>query len=399
MTSSTAQTQPESDLDLFSREHVADPFPALAELRDRSAAIYMSKHDFWLLTRYDDIRAATADWKIFSSAQGVALLPDSNAKLVGSVLGSDPPEHDELRAVLSDKLAPRALRTLRSDIAAKADRLVSEVVSGGRFDAVTDLARVFPIDVVADLVGLPKEGREHLHPGADAMFTTFGPYTPMMAERLPAISAYTQLMLEMTDREHLAPGSWGAAAMDAVDDGRLTLQGAINTMSAYMTAGMDTTVNGISSMLRIFGERPDVWEALRMDPSRAGAVLEETVRLETPVQGFFRVTTCEFSVDGTVIPAGARVFLHWGSANRDPRHYENPDVFDIDRHPLDHMAFGYGTHACAGQGLARMEIVTLIEALLAHVQRFELTGEPVRRYNPVVRGLDSVPLMVDLVEG
>lgn len=150
-------------------------------------------------------------------------------------------------------------------------------------------------------------------------------------------------MLQMTDRSRLPPGGWGEIVMDAVDDGRLTEVGALKTMSAYMTAGMDTTVNAISALLRLFADSPQ---------------------------------------------------LHWGAANRDPDHYPDPDRFDLRRNPLDHVAFGYGVHACAGQGLARMEAVTLMEAFIDRVERFELTGPVVRGGNPVVRSLDSVPLAV-----
>jgi cytochrome P450 len=182
--------------------------------------------------------------------------------------------------------------------------------------------------------------------------------------------------------------------MDAVDDGRITHLGAVNTFTAYMTAGTDTTVHAISALLRLFAEQPEVWKALRSEPSLAAAVFEEVLRLETPIQGFFRITTRDVSVGGATIPEGARVMLHWGAANRDPDHYPDPAVFDILRNPRDHMAFGYGTHSCVGQGLARMEVMALLLAFIPRVERFELTGDVVRNGNPVVRGLDSVPIAV-----
>lgn len=145
-----------------------------------------------MLTRYDDVRAATADWETFSSAQGVALMDASNADLVGSVLASDPLEHDQLRAVLSEKLAPRALSKVRADVRAYADQLVEEVVAREQFDAVVDVSRVFPINVVSDLVGLPHEGGEKLHRGADATFAGFGPFTPYLQQRRGTCRATTR---------------------------------------------------------------------------------------------------------------------------------------------------------------------------------------------------------------
>ncbi|MGH3633729.1 MAG: cytochrome P450 [Mycobacterium sp.] len=394
MTVTAPDRRPESDFDLFSPE-VLDPYPMLDALREQSPAVHMSVYDYWLLTRYEDVRAATADWRSYTSAQGVGLTPWFNEQLSGSVLGTDPPEHDKLRAILSAKLKPRALTALRDEISGKAVDLVTALLQRPTFDAVTDLARVFPVNVVADLVGLPQDGRERLCPGADAMFTAFGPETPILAERLPAIQAYIEFMANATNREQLRPGSWGEAAMEAVDAGEITIVAAMSAMGAYLTAGMDTTVNAIGSMLKLFAEQPDVWETLRHEPSLAGCLFEELLRWESPLVGFFRVTTRDTTVGDVTIPVGQRVLLHLAAANRDHRHYPDPHVFDIRRRPVDHLAFGYGVHRCAGQGLARMEVMTLLEALIPRVKKFHLRDAPVRHYNPVVQGWDSVPLMVE----
>lgn len=394
----TATKQSESDLDLFSPDVVQDPFPVLDRLREQSPAVYMTKYGFWLLTRYDEIRGAAADWETFSSAQGVALMQPIVDRMAGAVLTTDPPEHDQLRAVLSDKLAPRGLAQVRERISSYASSLVAEVIAKGTFDGVIDIARVFPINAVADLVGLPVEGRELMHPGADATFSAFGPFTEYTMERASRSQEYNQWMGTMADRAKLTPGGWGEVVMDAVDDGRLTQLGAIRTMSAYLTAGMDTTVNAIGSLMKLFVERPEIYQALRANPKLAAPIFEEILRVESPVSGFFRVATKDVTIGDQTIRQGEKVFLHWTSGNRDPRHYANPDVFDIDRNPLDHLAFGYGVHACAGQGLARMEAITLLEAFVAQVESFELAGEIVRGRNPIVRGLDSVPLRATPVE-
>ncbi|WP_032388718.1 cytochrome P450 [Rhodococcoides fascians] len=388
------QTNVESDVDLFSAEVVDNPFPVYKELRDQGAAVYMGVHDFWLLSRYEDVRAADGDWQKFSSASGVALLPQFNALLEGSVLASDPPVHTALRAVLTDQLAPRAIRKLGENIRAQANELVQSVVAEGTFDAVTQLARCMPVQVVADLIGLPEEGRENLIPGADAYFHAFGPMTPELAERAPYIETFVKWMTTVANREYLTPGSWGTAILDAVDEGRLRQESAIPLISAFLVAGMDTTVNGIGSMLHVFADRPDVWAELQKDPTLVGAAFEEALRLEAPVQIFFRKTTVDVDVDGTVIPAGSRVGLHFGSANRDERHYPNPDHFDIHRNPLDHMAFGYGTHGCAGQGLARLEARAITEALLSQVETIEIAGTVARHYNPIIRGWGELPVAV-----
>lgn len=388
------RTRPETEIDLFAADVVADPYPVLAQLRETSAAVYSTKYDFYVMTRYEDVRGAAGDWQSLTSTEGVALTPQFNAQIAGSVLVADPPEHDQLRAVLSDKLAPRGLAQIRQQISDYANELVAAAVARGTFDGATDIARVFPINVVGDLVGLPLEGREKLRPGADATFAGFGPFGDYVMEHLPQLQAYHEWMGGMADRSKLTPGGWGEAIMDAVDDGRLTQLGAIRTVSAYMTAGMDTTVNAVAALMRLFAVNQPVWEALKAEPTLAAPIFEEILRLESPVVGFFRVARRDLEFTDAVVPEGAKVLLHFAAANRDPDKYPNPDVFDIDRNPLDHMAFGYGLHACAGQGLARMEAATLLQAMAAQIDTIELAGEPVRGRNPIVRGYDSVPLRV-----
>jgi cytochrome P450 len=389
-----ASRQVASDLDLFSHALLEDPYPVLRELRDRGGAVYMRQHDFYVLTRYEDVRAADRDWRTFTSARGTGLVPELNAGQIGGVLATDPPEHDSLRAVLSEQVSPRAINKLRGDIGQQAAELVDAVVPLGTFDAITQLAQRLPLQVVADLIGLPDDGRENLIPGADAAFAAFGPLTPELQERLPFLVAFLEWIAKVGTRDQLASGSWGAAVLDAVDEGRLPADKAFPLMRAFLVAGMDTTVNGIGSMLRVFAERPDVWQEVRHDSKLARAAFEETLRLESPVQGFFRETTCDVEIDGTTVPAGSRLCLHFGAANRDERHFVDPDRFDLHRGALDHLAFGNGVHGCAGQALARLEARAIVAALAERVTTFELAGSPVRHYNPVIRGLQELPIAV-----
>jgi cytochrome P450 len=383
----------ESDIDLFSEELYADPYPAYRELRDLGGVVYMRKHDFYALMRYDDVRAADGDSATFSS-KGVALLPQFNEMLVGTVIATDPPDHAALRAVLSEQLAPRAINKLGADIRRQADDLVRSIVKLGTFDAVTQLAQLMPVSIVADLIGVPDEGREILLPGAEAFFSVFGPMNPFLEQKVPVVMAFNEWMASVSHRDKLTPGSWGAAIWKAVDDGRIEERSALPLMTAFLVAGMDTTVNGIGAMIRIFAEQPDTWAELRKDPTLAAAAFEETLRVESPVQVFFRETTRDVEIDGVTIPAKSSVCLHFGSANRDERHYPDPDHFDIHRNPLDHMAFGYGTHGCAGQALARIEARAIVGALLDQVESIEPAGPPQLHYNTVARGLGGLPVTV-----
>lgn len=386
--------RPETDIDLFSPGIVADLHDVLAELRRQGSAVYCSAGDFYLLSRYEDVRAAAADWTSFTSSRGVALTDEVNAALAGSLVATDPPEHESLRTVLADRLSPRGLDRVREQISEEANRLVAATVAKRAFDAVTELAHVFPVNVVGDLVGLPVEGRETMRPGADAMLAGFGPIGDYAIEHASQGQSYQEWVHSIADRSKLTPGGWGEVIMDAVDEGCLTEAGGIGQLSEYLTAGMDTTVNALGSLLRLLAERSDVWGALKEDPSLAGQIFEEILRLESPLTGFWRVSTEDVAVGDAAVPKGAKVLLHWAAANRDPGKYPEPDEFQIERNPVDHLAFGHGVHACAGQGLARMEARALLEALATQVDAIELSGEPIRGRNPMVRGYVSVPVTV-----
>lgn len=388
-------TPPVFDVDIFADEILVDPYPIYKKLRDAGAAVYLAAHSVWAIGRYDDVRAALLDYETFSSARGVELLEDlANMGTVGTILGSDPPKHDMLRAVLSEKLAPRALRGLRDFVDERAEAVVSEAVARGSFDAVTEMAQLLPVGVVGDLIGLPKEGREVLLDGADAIFHAFGPMTPRLMERLPKVQAYLQYTREMLDRDKLTPGSWGAAVLDAADEGRIPVEDAGPLMSAYMIAGMDSTVNSIGNFVYLLAKNPDIFAACKADPTLVPKAFEELLRTESPVQGFFRTTTRDVEVGGVCIPKDSRVMLCFGSGNRDERHYADPDRFDLQRNPTDHLSFGYGTHGCAGQGLARMEVPAAITSLLRHVDSIQLNGEPERNFSAVVRSWSSLPVTV-----
>jgi cytochrome P450 len=388
-------TAPTSDLDLFSDGILTDPYGAYDQLRDQGATVHLARHGYWALPRHAEVRAALADHRRFSSVDSVGLEPSLNARRAGGVLVSDPPDHDVLRGVLAESLAPRALASLRDDIARRAAELVDDLVERGSFDGVTDLARVFPLTVVADLIGIPDDARREILTFADAFFNTFGPLNDRTKASLPVAGDLFDKLTSLITRTNLKPGGWGEAVYRAADRGIISEQQVVPLLRAYLVASMDTTINAIGSGLWLFARQPDAWRALRADRGLLRSAFEEILRFESPVQMFFRRTSEPVDIDGVRIPAGCQVAMLFGSANRDPRKWPDPDRFLVDRAPTDHVAFGYGVHGCAGQGLARIEAQAVFSALLDRVEAFHLDGEPTRHLNNVIRGLASVPLTIE----
>lgn len=381
-----------NEIDLFTDEALTNPYELYREIRAAGPAVRFDAYGVWALGRYADVRAALGDWQTFSSAQGVALNPSSNATTKGIIVATDPPEHDVLRGVLADRLSPRALRKMQADLEQRAHALVEPLVERGTFDAVEDLAKAFPVQVVLDLVGLDVSMAPRALAWAEAAFNAGGPDLDRTREAYPLLEDQFAYLAEM-HKDDLREDSFGWAIFDAADRGAIGRESVVPLMSAYVTAGLDTTINAISTGVQYFAAHPDQWDLVRDDPSLIPSAFNEIVRLESPLQWFSRVTTRDVDYGEIVIPRGDRVLMLYGSANRDERKWEDPERFDVTRNPMDHLAFGNGVHGCAGQGLARLEGHSVFLALTKLVKRFE-TGEPVRRLNNRIRGLAQLPTAV-----
>jgi cytochrome P450 len=385
---------PESDVDLFSEDGLTDPYPLLRQLRDIGPLVRLSRYGFYALTRYDQVRAALDDWETFSSARGVGLNSSINGAMAGTIINSDPPRQTELRAVLSDRLAPRALKSLRPGIVEKADRFVDELVSRGSFDAVSDLARTFPMAVVMDLLGFPEEGRDQLLRWGSSTFDAMGPDNARSAAALPIAGEMFGWLTETCTPDRMTTGGFATTIHQAAARGDIPREAVVPLMAGYSIPAFDTTISTIGSAIWLFARYPDQWDAVRADRRLLPSAINEVLRMEPPIPLFGRVTTRSYETEESWMGEHERVLLLFASANRDERHYPDPDRFDVTRLAADHVSFGYGIHGCPGQGLAKMEIQAVLDALARTVERFTLRGEPERDLNNMTRALASLPVTV-----
>lgn len=387
---------PHSDLDPFSIAFFEDPYPDHERLREAGPVVWIDRYRVFGLARYAEVHAVLNDWQTFCSSRGVGLSDFRKEKPwrpPSLVLETDPPEHDRARAVLSKVLSPLVMRSLRDAFAEKADRLIAEVVARGRIDGITDLAEAFPLSVFPDTVGLPREGREHLLPYAGLAFNAFGPDNELRRTAMERAAPHVAWVTEQCQRANLSPDGLGARVHAAADAGEITHDEAPLLVRSLLTAGIDTTVNGIGAALYCLARFPAAYARLREDPAKlARNAFEEAIRFESPVQTFFRTATRDTELAGAAIPEGSKVLMFLAAANRDPRRWEEPDRYDIHRRTSGHVGFGSGVHMCVGQLLARLEGEVLLTALARHAARIEIAGEPVRAFNNTLRGLDSLPL-------
>lgn len=400
---------PTNGTDPFAHDVLEDPLPLHAALRDAGPVVYLTRYGLYAFARYEQVHAALVDWQEFQSAAGVGL---SNFRYEkpwrppSLLLEADPPHHDAPRRVLKKILAPRSLRRLREQWLTDAGDLVGQVLRGAgagvlEVDAVPTFAEAFPLRVFPDAVGIPPGGRENLLPYGDHLFNAFGPANDLVAKGAPHAMDILAWVNAQCARSVLTPDGFGAQIWAASDRGDITPEQAPLIVRSLLSAGVDTTVHGISAVLYAFAANPGQWQRLRTEPSLARIAFDEAVRWESPVQTFFRTATTDVHVGEHVIPDGKKILMFLGAANRDPRYWAtpehpDPDAFDLTRDPSGHVGFGMGIHQCVGQHVARLEAEALLSALLQRVERLELAGPTRRHHNNTLRAWESIPVRLHL---
>lgn len=364
----------ESNLELYTDEALTNPYPIYKELRGMERPVWLNAYGVYVLSRYEHVREALDNNQVFSSASGVSLNDFMNQALKGGLLCSDPPTHDVLRKIIERPVMPKQLNALRQQIIDEAENHVEQLVKRDRFEVITELAQHLPVTIVSNLVGLPEAGRERMLDWAPANFNCFGPAdSPLTQSSFPILEEMVKYALEECVPEKLKAGGWAAQIWEAADRGEISHDICPKLMNDYMGPSLDTTIFATASAIWLFSQNPDQWDTLRANPGLIPNAINEVVRIESPVTAFSRMTTVDHEMSGHVIPAGSRVLVLYGSANRDEQQWENPDTFDIQRdNASEHMGFGFGEHQCVGNNLARLEIRALLAALIKHVERFEL---------------------------
>jgi cytochrome P450 len=384
--------RPESDIDLFCDDALSDPYSRYRELRDLGPAVWLRSMSMFALPRFDDVRNALRNWQTFSSAHGAAMNEPINQAIAGNTLGSDPPLHDKLRNVLVRPLSPSAMKDVTAHIEAEAEGLIERLVARKAFDAATDLAQYLPLNVVSHLVGLPEGGRERMLEWGSAAFDTLGPANARCLSAGQTAMGLVHYALQL-EPGSVRPGSWAALAFEAAERREITLHQARGLILDYVAPSLDTTIFATSNALWLFALYPKAWDSIRDNPALIPAAINEVLRLESPIQTFSRYVVRDTEVDGVQIPQGSRVLVMFGSANRDERKWQEPELFDIHRKAAEQLAFGHGEHLCVGLPLARLELRALLTSLAKRVKRFEIL-EAKRAINNTLRGLETLRLSV-----
>jgi cytochrome P450 len=391
------------EFDPFSDEYFNDPTETYRRLRDEAPVYFSERYGFYALSRFADVVSAHRDWQGFSSAHGVDLSTlTKDPELISSfrsIIMMDPPDHDRLRALVSRAFSTRAVASLEPMIRTVVTDLLDQFGSG-EFDAVADFGALFPVEVISRMLGVPAADRQQIRHWVDISLHREpgeNEFTPEGQQAAIEMGAYFY-HLAVDKRANPGDDMVTRLTQVTVDRGDGSETGLDDTEIAGFSvllggAGAETVTKLIGNAVTLFARNPGQWQKVRDDVTKVPRAVEEILRILPPSQYQGRFSVEERSFEGGTIPAGFPVLLITGAATRDPREFDRPDEFDIDRQQSAAIGFGHGIHTCLGAALARMESRIAIEELAARWQRLEIDEDGLRRVHMSnVAGYANVPV-------
>jgi cytochrome P450 len=366
----------------------ADPYPVYERLREEAPIYHNEPYDFWALSRHEDVQKALVTWQTFSNTRsdildiikaGVELPP-------GVILFEDPPIHTMHRGLMSRIFTPRRMAALEDQIRAYCVRCLDPLVGADRFDIIAELASMMPMRVIGMLLGIPEQDQIAVRNKTDANLRT-EPGKPMaVKEEEVASGAMFEEYIDWRAKnpsDDLMTHLLNAEFEDEHGEVRRLTRQEVSTYTAVLAgAGNETTGRLIGWLAKLLAEHPDQRRAVVEDRSLLPQVIDETLRFEPTGHAVARYVMHDVEYYGTTVPAGSAIMLLAASANRDPRRYEAPDVYDIFRKDVQHLTFGYGLHYCLGANLARIEGRVALDELLNRFPEWDIDIDGMPRSLP-----------------
>ena len=380
------------------------PHEALAFLR-REAPVYRhpggsTGADFWAVTRYEDVARINKDNTLFSSAHSGALImdqtDDSLAQQRLMMLNMDPPMHTRYRLLVNKGFTPRMVGKLEEKAHFLANRIIDGVIEQGSCDFVTDVAAELPLQIIAELLGVPQEERHLVFDWSNRLIGSDDPEYKGSAEVAfeAAAELYSYFNGLVAERRVDPHDDLTSVLIAAELEGDKLSELELDLFFLLLSvAGNETTRNLIAHGMLALMEHPDQRAKLLANPDLLASTVEEMLRWGTPVMQFRRTATRETRIGDQAVAEGDKVVIYYMSANRDEAVFEDPYRFDISRHPNEHVAFGGGgPHFCLGANLARLEIRVMFEELLRRIPEMEMSGPPQRLRSNFINGIKHLPV-------
>jgi len=383
------------ELDPYDHQFHRDPYPYYKALRDHEPVYFNQERGFWLLTRWADVHAAFRDFKTFCNAGAVALEAEAESQLPYPMfIGMDPPRHTVIRHMLGALMTPERLQSLELYIRDKTRRLVEPHLCSGRFDFVADLGCYLPMDVISTLINIPERDQDAVRGWADDLILREDKQDDLSDRNVAGymnMARYFEQHLA-SHRSTYEKDDLLGTLLRAERNGFMSADEAVGSLILLAIAGNETTTKLIGNLAYRLWQHPAQRRWLVDDPGLIINAVEEILRFDGSSQIIVRRLGRDVELHGKQLKKGDRLGLCIVSANRDERKYENPDLFDIRRGSRNHMAFGFGIHACMGAALARLETRVVFEELLRLIPDYEIDEQGLRlAHNPNVRGFTHVP--------
>jgi cytochrome P450 len=367
---------------------------------------YLPDHDLWLVARHSDVMEVLHNPQRFSSQLGMGAVHSLNAPRsvdyrigapgVRVLIATDPPEHTRLRRAVTAPFRRSAMTALVPRIEELAQELVATLLANaehGRADIYHDLAAPLPVLVIAELLGVPPQMRDEFREWASVITDDLDATSPANSPLGRGYDMFRYFYTEIRRRK-TEPTDDLLSVIAATDAAGLSDHEVMAFCAFLLVAGVETTTNLFTNLIAMLVDHPDLQQRLWSDPALAEHVVEEQLRFDTSVQGLWRATVAADELGGVALPAGARLLILFGSANRDEEVFPQADTFDPERFPNPHLAFGSGHHRCLGATLAKVELVAALEALVHATGGLAPRGAFVHRNSLVLRGFAAQPVTV-----
>jgi cytochrome P450 len=391
------------DLRRLPADYYANPYPYYHALRD-AGGVHRLPDGGYFLASYDACVAVYKDAKVFSSDKQREFAPKYGDGLLfehhtTSLVFNDPPLHTRVRRIIAGAFTPRSIADMERPVTELVDGLIATIERKGSADLIADLAAAVPIEVIGNLLAVPREERGPLRDWSLAILGALEPaLTPeQQARGERAVAEFLAYLRTLVARRRTRPGDPDRDVLTRLirgeqDGERLSERELLHNIIFILNAGHETTTNLVGNGLYALLEWPEEKARLLKQPQLIRSAVEEFLRFESPNQLGNRLTTAPVEVGGLAIPAGTYLTIGIGAANRDPAEFPDPDRLDIARDPNRHLAFGSGPHVCIGLNVARLEGRIAIGRFLARFPKYRLAGAPVRGGRARFRGFLSVPV-------
>jgi cytochrome P450 len=387
--------------DPYDVEINADPYPVYERLREEAPLYYNERYDFWALSRHEDVTKALVNWQVFSSSHGDLLdILRAGIELPGGVvMWEDPPLHTTHRGLMSRVFTPRRMAQLEDQVRAYCIKCLDPLVGSNGFDIIAEVASMLPMRVIGMLLGIPEQDQVAVRNKTDRDLRT-RPGQPMVIVESEVVTG--EMFADYVEWRSRHPSDdlmtmlLNAEFEDETGVTRtLTRQEVLTYTSVLAGAGNETTGRLIGWLAKVLAEHPDQRRLVVEDRSLIPNVVEETLRYEPTGHASARWVSEDIDYYGTTLPAGSAVLLIMASANRDPRRFENPDVYDVTRNDVQHVTFGYGLHFCLGAHLARLEGRVALDEFLKRWPEWDVDYSGIKLASTsTVRGWERLPIIV-----